>query len=87
MGFACAFTTPFQVLSFAGFCLVSQLVAIVALDEKILRCESCSFVAQFVDEKAIPDAVVGAYCIVSEYYDGVVFSACFPLGITTSLSS
>ena len=86
MGFTCTFTTPFQVLSFAGFCQVSQLVAIVALDEKILWCESCSFVAQFVDEKAIPDAMVGAYCIVSEYYDGVVFSACLSLGVTSLVS-
>jgi len=65
---------------------VSPLVAIVALNKKVIRCVSCGFVVQFVDEKAKPDAVVGAYCIVGKYYDGVVFSACLSLRVT-SLSS
>ena len=54
---------------------MAEFVALVALGQEILRCISCGFVAELVDEEAVSDAVVGAHLVMGEHNNRVVVPA------------
>ena len=51
---------------------MTKFVALVALGQEILRCISCGFVAELVDEEAVSNAVVGAHLVMGEHNNRVM---------------